>query len=248
MGNEWVKSSFLGIMQGLTEFLPVSSSGHLAVFNFFLTGGKPITMLEEIILHAGTMIAILLFFFRDIIEDVRKDFKNLFINVFLATISTVPVALSLRNFSENSLSNLNLISLFFLVTALFLFLPSFKKGNGELSWKEAIAVGLAQGIGVLPGISRSGITIATGIILGVKPEKSFRFSFYISIPAVWGAVFLECLHSPLSDFRISMLSGFFFSLIAGTLALFLLKDLAIKGKMWYFSLYLFALSMWVWLS
>lgn len=238
MENHYIIKSILGVIQGFTEFLPVSSSGHLAVVNYFITGGISITLSTEIVLHTATVFAILVFFRKEIMGDIKNHFKPYFINILLSTFATVPVALLLKDFSEFSLGNIRFVGIFFIITSLILVSTVFFKGDSEIDWKKAIIIGISQGIAVIPGISRSGITIATALILGISPSASFKFSFYILVPAVFGGLIFETFGEKSVSFDISDLAGFLLSFSSGLLALYLLKDITIKKKLWYFSIYL----------
>jgi undecaprenyl-diphosphatase len=252
----------LGIVQGLTEFLPVSSSGHLILAQTFLginaepEGGS--AMLVEVALHLATGIAVLYVFRRDIANIIRGCFSsepairkdNLTYSgwVILATIPAAIVGIFFKDkievlFDTSSGNTAAYIASFMLfVTAALLFFSSMKKNDaadGKLTCLKAIAIGLMQAVAITPGISRSGSTIAVALLLGVSRAESGRFSFMLALPAIFGAALLEARHidSVESVFTLGLLAGFIASLAVGIAALKLLLTFIKKGKLHYFGYY-----------
>lgn len=253
---KFVETVMYGILQGLTEFLPISSSGHLAVLDMFVTGrNNPLFLF--VILHLGTFFAILVFFFRDIIKLIKstlavviykdKSEENLesfrlVINIIVATLITVILVLPVKNFVEDSFNSLLIISINFCITGAVLFITLFfNKKNASLNIVNSMFIGFAQAIAVLPGISRSGATISAGIISGVKGEEAFRFSFLLALPAILGATVLEMPGK--GSISMAMLSqyiiGFISSFLSGFVALKILSRIINKNKFYYFSFYCF---------
>jgi len=192
-----IKAIILGVVQGLTEWLPISSTGHLKLFENLLVFSVPI--LFDVFLHVGTLIVVLTFFRREIGEIlsalVRLDFKTedgkMIPLIIVGATPTVLIGLVFGETIENTFQSLLPIAIAFIVCGLILHAARAGKEKTEkISYSVAIAMGIAQGIAIIPGISRSGATIATALLLGIKREKAFRFSFLLSIPAVMGALAL----------------------------------------------------------
>ncbi|MFH1836803.1 MAG: undecaprenyl-diphosphate phosphatase [Candidatus Omnitrophota bacterium] len=186
-----IEALISGLAQGVTEFLPVSSSAHLVlIHNFF--GLKENNIFFDICLHAATLGAVVVFFREDLRNILRNKNYKIVLYLFLGTIPAVLMAL----FFEEKISSFFMfprkVGLMMMVTALMLFFGQRammqKKKYKKIGTRNALIVGLAQAIALFPGISRSGATISTAIAVGIEKEEAFRFSFLLSIPAVLGAV------------------------------------------------------------
>jgi len=189
-----LEALILGIVQGLTEFLPVSSTAHLILFPwFFGWTGEVDTLSFDIALHTGTLIALLACFWRDWIELITKK-QKLFGLIVLASIPAGVAGYLLNNFTERALREPLIISMM-LVAVGFLMLIAEKankyKDMEKTGLKDAIIIGIAQAIAIIPGVSRSGITISAGLFRGLKREASARFSFLLSTPIIAGATMLH---------------------------------------------------------
>ncbi|NLC70952.1 MAG: undecaprenyl-diphosphatase UppP [Desulfuromonadaceae bacterium] len=194
----------LGLLQGLTEFFPVSSSGHLAIVQHFLPGFQQPGVLFDVMLHMGTMLAVILYFRREIlrlaISPFRRDeesriYRRLLALLILGSLPTAVIGLTFKDFFVSMFENIAAVALMLLVTGLLLFLSERLRRDGRredrLTWSDAVFVGIAQGCAVMPGISRSGATISTLLIKGVEGETAARFSFLLALPAVFGAGLLS---------------------------------------------------------
>ncbi|HKJ05335.1 MAG TPA: undecaprenyl-diphosphatase UppP [Geopsychrobacteraceae bacterium] len=194
----------LGLIQGMTEFLPVSSSGHLAITQHFLPGFDQPGLLFDVLLHAGTMAAVLLYFRREVGQLLsayfRKDEtaatdRHLLHLLILGSIPTAIIGLSFKDFFEGLFENLPVIGAMLIVTAALLFLAGRVRhegrGEAQMNYTDALLVGIAQGAAIIPGISRSGSTIACLLLRGVDGETAARFSFLLALPAVGGATLLS---------------------------------------------------------
>lgn len=223
----------LGLVQGLTEFLPVSSSGHLAITQHFLPGFEQPGLLFDVLLHAATMAAVLIYFRREVGQlltaYLRKDEqaqtdRHILKLLLLGSIPTAIIGLSGKDFFESLFENLPVIGAMLLVTALLLFLAARIRGSGrkepQLGIADALLVGIAQGAAIIPGISRSGSTIACLLLRGVDGETAARFSFLLALPAVSGATLLslrdlqQVSTADLPAYAIGSLIAFFSGLLA----------------------------------
>lgn len=221
---------FFGLLQGLTEFLPVSSSGHLTLLqNFFPLSIPP--LLLTVLVHAATLLAVLIYFRKQLIEFFRQQLDALIAATFPAIIAGWMVYQSGQSIFESPL----LVGLALLFTSLLLFSTRFlKKGSlslNQVQVHQAFIIGLFQALSLLPGVSRSGATIVSGLWLGLSYQAAFSFSFLLSIPAILGALSLSV--PDLSRLGPSLLLpsilAFTSALLAGLASLRLL-DILIKRK------------------
>lgn len=239
-----LEALFLGILQGLTEFLPISSSGHLVVLQHFFGIKEPI-LLFDVVLHMGTLFAITLFLKTEIKTLLTQNpFKNkenmsTWKNIFISLIPTGLIGLIIEKNAGFIFTSPKLVGILLIITASFLVLPSVIRLSytEHITGFKALLVGISQGIAVLPGISRSGITIVTGLLLGINGEQAGKFSFLISCPAILGALSLELLKA----YRIGnavtgslsvhvYLLGFVSAFVVGYLSLSLLMWILKKGS------------------
>jgi len=252
-----IKTFLLGVIQGLTEFLPVSSSGHLILAKTFMGVEAETPMLLEVALHLATGIAVLFVFRRDIINiikgcfspdaGVRKDSLTYSGWVIAATIPAAVVGILLDDQIEALFDTSRgpaaayITSIMLFVTAALLIFSSTRKGGGDgkLNWAKAIAIGLVQAVAIMPGISRSGSTIAMALILGVSRDEAGRFSFMLALPAIFGAALLQARHveSWSAVMNWGLIAGFAASFAVGIVALKLLLTFIRKGKLHYFGYY-----------
>ena len=243
-----IAALILGIVQGLTEFLPVSSTAHLILFPWFFNwSGQVNTLTFDIALHAGTLIALILCFWRDWIFLILKNRKLLGLILF----ASIPAGIAgyfLNDIVEKSLREPLLISLM-LIAVGYLMLRSEKadkhKDIGETGLKDAVIIGIAQALAIVPGVSRSGITIAAGLFREFKREEAARFSFLLSTPVIAGATafhFKKALVGHMNyDFEIFAL-GMIFSFITGLIAIKFLLSFLRRYPLHLFVYYRFVLS------
>lgn len=259
-----------GIIQGLTEFLPVSSSGHLSIYQHFTGNSGEAAGVYSILLHLGTLLAVLIAFYREILDMIKEFFsmaKEIVTGkfdkenmsgsrkmIFLLIISLLPLAFFyfISDF-YNSLSTDNDIiveGLCFLLTAALLIVSGkCVKTSGttaeNMSWKQALGMGIMQGIAPLPGLSRSGSTISTGLILGVSREQAVAFSFIMGVPAVLAANILEVPAALTGEIEINWFAaivGMLVSLVVGIAAIKTVKLLVKNDKFTKFAWYLIPLG------
>lgn len=240
----------LGIVQGLTEFLPVSSSGHLVLLQHWVAdlGGQELAF--DVMVHLATLVAVIIFFRRDILRllnglipgrDPEAGREILWIVV--ATIPTGFLGVLFKDIFTDYLSRPLTVGIALWITAAALLAAHYHGGGtrkrSDTGWWRALLIGIAQGLAITPGISRSGATIATGMMTGLRAEEAARFSFLISIPAILGAVVLN-LNDMMHLFELSpgvMIAGFLGALISGYLALGLLMMLIRRRRLPLFAAY-----------
>jgi undecaprenyl-diphosphatase len=236
----------LGLLQGLTEFLPVSSSGHL-VLTEHLLGAKNPGVTFELLVHLGTLLAVLIYFRKRIIAMIRSIFdtsmfeeRKLVLYIIIATIPAVIVALTLEDTIEAAFGSPLLTSIMLLVTGVMLLLTGLApKKEKRLSWFNSLFIGLGQAVAIFPGISRSGSTISFGLFAGVKATTAAEFSFLLSIPAIAGAAVFKIKELFSLDVALAgqYLTGTILSFLSGLLAVYLLLSIVRKGKFQYFGIY-----------
>ena len=252
-----IQSILMGIVQGLSEFLPISSSAHLVFTSNFYKVFKGIEIVQQsneeiffdIMLHLGTLIAVLIFFRKEVWEIAKalfiacknRDFSEnkakLGLFIIAGTIITICLALPLNDFAEHLVYHPAIVGGLLVLTGGTLFLSEYLSKKREtksqnLNWKQAIWVGLAQGIAVLPGFSRSGWTIATGLFTGLNRETAARYSFLLSIPIILGASMVY----PLIKIDVSEAVTYnWVSIIVGTIVSAIVGYLCIKYFMKFIS-------------
>lgn len=232
----------LGSVQGLTEFLPISSSAHL-VFAQTLFGLTKDALFINVILHLGTLLAVATFFWRDII-GVFKNAKMM-VYILVVTGLTGLIGLFLKPLVEPLFAEAKPVAVFLLCNGLILLLTKkFQGRDRRLTLADSIFLGLAQGSAVIPGISRSGLTISTLLARGLKTEEAFRVSFLASLPAVFGAFLLETKEAwPTCSTPLNLLAaGLLASYGSGILALVLLVKIMKNKKFHAFGYYCLALG------
>ncbi len=252
LSMDLIQTVILGLIQGLTEWLPISSTGHLRIAENFL--GLTLPLLFDVTLHMGTLVIILFFFRKDIkiilAALAKRDFKSENGKMVpLIIVGTVPTALIGGIFSstiETYLSSLLPIAVSFITCGVVLYFSKTGTERKEnISYIAALAIGVAQGLALIPGLSRSGLTIATALLLGVKRKHAFKFSFLLSVPTIIGALSLTLYrqHEMLTLEGVGwteILVGIAFSMVVSYFALKLLwRTLADKR------FYLFAFYCWL---
>ena len=254
MESEILKIIILAIIQGVTEFLPISSSGHLVIFQNFLDLQGD-NLYYAIILHAGTLLSIVVYYYRDILALVKSKNFKVFGLIFYGTIPLVFIGLVMKPIIETHFGSLRVVMIGLICTSLMLLLLHLpKSGNrtlDDLSWYEGILVGLFQCIAIIPGISRSGSTISIASRLGVEHESAAKYSFFLGIVAISGATVLELkdvfdqrllgLQDADVSFVLSII-GFTVSFGVGYISLFLLIHMLKNKTFSYFGYYCLSVS------
>jgi len=242
----------LGVVQGITEFLPISSDGHLAIAQRLL--GLSPDLAITVLLHAGTLAVVVVAFRRDLHSTLRGTLRlvtgprgdpdaRLALHVLVASIPTAAIGLLLRHPVERWTSSPGVVSLCLVATAVILLSTFRAKGERSIEFARALAIGVAQGLAVLPGLSRSGSTIAVALLLGVARPEAARFSFVASIPAVAGALALELPALRLGSADVvPALAGVLVAAASGAIALAVLLRVVRAGRIWAFAIYLVPLA------
>lgn len=247
-----LKMLILGLLQGLTEFLPVSSSGHL-VLGQELLRFRQAGVAGAAFLHLGTLAALLAFFAPKIWEIItsavgrdrqrRIDAWRLVGFIAVGSVPAALVGLLGSSVIQRIFAEPTYVSFFLLGTGALLVATRWRrKTHHALGISDAIIIGLAQAVAILPGFSRSGLTIGTALLLGIAEEEAFRFSFLLSIPAVAAANLLLMSDITSIGSPVVLIVGFLASLGAGLLALWLLRKVVVSKKFWLFSFYCFAVG------
>jgi len=241
-----IHAIILGIMQGLTEFLPVSSSGHLVILQTLFGFNEP-ELLFDCAVHMGTLLAVLVYFFKDIkriissliLFDTNSPDFLLAINIVIASIPTAIIGFTFMDLFEKAFSSALTAGIMLCMTGIFLAITRLipERHNKKVGILTSLIIGTAQGIAIIPGISRSGATITCALACGLERELAFNFSFLLSIPAITGAFLLESLKIEHVNNIIPLLLGTISSAIVGILALKILTGMVKKGQLHYFSPY-----------
>jgi undecaprenyl-diphosphatase len=267
----WLESLILGFVQGITEFLPISSDGHLTVFQLVFDhlqgrshSGKQ-NLFFDVMLHVGTMAAIIVYYRSAVLQGARgfllnaKDVPETYrrenvlrvgLLAFVGTLPLIPDALFLKKLIEQALTSLTVTGVGFLVTAGMLFLTmnlrGGDKGPREMTWLDALLIGVAQAFAPLPGVSRSGLTITTGLLLGLKKPWAVGFSLLLAVPAIMGAAVFEIKDidkaSLASDRIAQTVAATILAGVVGYAAIAWLIRIVQSGRLWYFSVYLIVLA------
>lgn len=264
---EYLYAVFMGLLQGVTEFLPVSSSGHLSLFqNFF--GGRAPDQLFNVLLHFATLLAVCLVYRRDILDMIAEFFRGvaaLFSKsggkknvpparrlVWMVILGTLPlfIVLPFKDYVESLGSSTLFIGCALLVTGLLLFASDrFSRGQKTektMTVADALLVGCGQALAVVPGLSRSGTTISAGIARGLDRPFAVRYSFLLSLPAVLGATLLEVLDVAEAGVDAALIPqyivGMAVAAVAGYFAIGLVNHLAKKGRFGGFAYYCWAVG------
>ena len=256
-----IQSLFLGVLQGVAEFLPISSSGHLVLLRQLMKLGE-VPLLYDVLLHVSTLIVVVIVFrsrissiFSSIWKGVKsaagpEDRENLRLTLYIliATLVTGVLGFGLSRFEALFSNKPRLVCLLFLFTALFLLSTLLRRGQRDyfqIGFLGAVIIGLAQGVGVLPGISRAGITISVALLLGLDRQRAGEFSFLIAIPAILGAALLQLRDAGTlleTVDPVTLLVGFAAALVIGLISLKVLLRVVRKGQLAVFSIYLIPLA------
>ena len=265
----YFQAILLGLIQGLTEFLPVSSSGHLALLQHFFGVKADEVLLFTVMLHVGTLVSVFIMYHKDIWELIKelgltiKDLctgkglrlaerpvRKLGVMMIVATIPTAIIGFAFNDFFESLYSRILFIGIGFLITGTEMYIAEKIGSNtreiDKMTFGNAILVGVMQGIAIYPGISRSGSTLVGGLAGGLKREFAIRFAFLISIPSILGSALLEGKDALEAGIDTSVLGpiavGMVIAAISGVLAIKAMIKVVSDKKLKYFSYYVWALG------
>lgn len=252
-----IETIFLGIIQGLTEFLPVSSSGHLVVGKNLLGFREPELLLDTA-LHFGTLLAVCIYFRSDLRQMIEAVWRviargenrrpgsgphaNLAFMVVIGSIPTALIGIIFKDPLERLFGSVTAVGMMLVITGIIVaitrFIPEAYGKRDRVNVIIALAIGTAQGLAIVPGISRSGATIVCGLLLGLNRDLAGRFSFILCIPAIIGALLLQLDTAAISRVgAVPLMAGFVVSAVVGFLALKLLMGMVRKGHFYYFAPY-----------
>ena len=250
---DWLQALILGLIQGLTEYLPVSSSGHLAIGSYLFGINGEDNLAFTIVVHVATVLSTFVilwseidWIFRGLFKFKMNDETKYFLNIVVSMIPIGIVGVFFKDTVEDIFgSGLLIVGCMLLLTASLLTFSYFAKPRVKenISWKDALIIGLAQAAAVMPGLSRSGSTIATGLMLGNKKEKMAQFSFLMVIPPILGEALLDVIkmakgHNPFGDVSTPALAvGFVAAFVSGCMACKWMINIVKKGKLIYFGIY-----------
>lgn len=234
----FLQAAISGIVQGIAEFLPISSSGHLVILHKLMGFNEP-EILFDIFLHLGTLLAIFIVFGKDILESITSNRRIGFLILLSSIVTFIFVLIFVKNI-EAAFENVKLVGMMLVVTGTWLLLSNLIRFGAEgLTGFKAVLIGLSQAIAALPGISRSGATISTGLFLGLDAQTSAKFSFLLSIPVIIGAFLFKIKETGFNFavFNINYLVGFVVSCIIGIISLKLLLRTLYRNKFHWFGVY-----------
>ena len=242
----FVQFVVLGILQGLCEFLPISSSGHLLLFSSIF--GIEESLFVSIILHFATLLSICVVMRKELFDLIKKPFSKEMGNLVLSSVFTAGVVVLIYDIAKNSYFE-NFLPIFFMLSACILFCTDIffsKKVGKGLSKKQAIIIGICQGLAIFSGLSRSGTTICGGLVSGGEKERVAKHSFLMSIPIILASLFMECLDIAKGEIVsvpiFPLITSFVVAFVVGIFALKFMLKLTCKVKFRYFAYYLAFMS------
>lgn len=265
----YIEAIILGLVQGLAEFLPISSSGHLALLQDLFHVDAEKVLLFAVLLHLGTLVSVFIVYWKDIwellvelvitIKDLctgkglrldERPIRKLGIMIIVATIPTAVIGLLLNDFFEGLYTSMIAVGAGFLITGVIMFLAekmsSANKGIEKMNFRNAIFIGLLQGVAIYPGISRSGSTLVGGLTTGLKREFAVKFAFLISIPSILGSVILELPDAIKAGTDPTLMgpiaAGVVVAAVSGLFAIKTMIKIVSNKKLSYFSYYVWILG------
>ena len=253
---EYIKAIILGLIQGFTEFLPVSSSGHLVLFGYFMGFEQELSF--EVFVHLGTLIAVLIYFRKDLFDLVKSiiyfkdasynDGRKMILWLFIATVVTGIIGIVCKDLFKILFDSPLFVACMLAVTGTILYfsdkIGAMRTNHAELNVKKSLFIGLGQAIAITPGISRSGTTIVFALLAGLKREHAARFSFLLSIPAILGAALLDYRAAERLDSAqlIIYIIGFVTAFISGYFVIKWFMKLIVRAKLRYFAYYCWTIA------
>lgn len=264
---DWFEALVLGVVQGATEYLPVSSSGHLVLFQHLFGLTEP-ALLFDIVLHVATLLVVLWFYRQDIVDLVRQSLAaigdlarggawseaqtrfpgfRLAVLIVVGTIPTAVIGVTFQDTFEALFGSLRAVGVMLWVTGLVLLATRFatrgERGTAEMKPVDALLIGIVQGLAITPGISRSGSTIGVALLLGIQRETAARYSFLLSVPSIVGALLLKIGDAGGSVGLTATILGFAAALLTGYFCLVFLVRIVKKGRLAWFAPYCFLVGL-----
>ena len=239
-----IEAVILAVIQGLTEWLPVSSSGHLVIAQNFLGLNPP--LIFDVMLHVGTLIVVLVMFRKDILNILKALAKREFhtdhgkfaLYIVVGSIPIAIVGITFYDLITSLFSNLFSAAVALMITGCVLFISEKRLGNKKMKILDSLLIGVAQAVALIPGISRSGMTISTGLLSKIDKTTAFKYSFLLSAPAILGATLIESKELLTGTFDITpLLLGTLVSMMVGYVSLKLLQKIVINEKFHLFAYY-----------
>lgn len=232
----------------MTEWLPISSSGHLVLVQQLM--GLDTTIAFDALLHLGTLASVVAYFRRDVAAILRALFAfrtkdpnfRLLLLLILGSIPSALAAIFFLDLLESFYTNMLAVGAGFIATAVILILPKIKRGKRDLGWPLALVMGLFQALAIIPGVSRSGSTISSGLLWGADREKAFKFAFLLSIPAIVGATALELARTPAVVFDMGSLAAAVVTAVVGYAAIRAVKSFITSDRFHLFAAYCLAMG------
>lgn len=265
----YLQAAILGIVQGLAEFLPISSSGHLALLQYFFGVESDSVLLFTVMMHVGTLVSVFIIYRKDIwallkelcytIKDLctgkgprinANPMRRMGFMIIVATIPTAFIGLLFEDFFESLYASIVAIAMGLIFTGIILLVAErmgrSDKGPMEMKWRHAIFIGIMQGIAICPGVSRSGSTLFGGLIAGLKREFAVEFAFLISIPSILGSVILEMPKAIAGGADASMIGpiilGVILAMISGIVAIKAMIKVVTGKRLFGFSIYVWLVA------
>jgi undecaprenyl-diphosphatase len=244
-----IEALILAVVQGLTEWLPLSSSGHLVITQKLLELDPP--LIFDVMLHVGTLIVVIIVFRKDIVDIIKavakRDFETeegkLALLIIVGSVPIAVIGLFFHDVIESLFSNLLAVGVALIITGSVLIFSEKRVGKRKMGIPDSLLVGLAQGAALIPGISRSGITVATGLLRKIGKATAFRYSFLLSVPAVLGATVMESRDIVMGNIDMAPLFlGATISMIVGYVSLKLLQRIIMNEKFHLFAYYCWAVG------
>jgi undecaprenyl-diphosphatase len=239
-----IEALILAIIQGLTEWLPVSSSGHLVIAQQFLGLNPP--LIFDLLLHIGTLVVVIMAFRKDILNILKTLAKRDYSSTegklaFFIVVGSVPIAIVGVLFRENIeqlFSNILAVGIALLINGGVLFFSEKRKGNKKMGTLDSILIGIAQAAALIPGLSRSGLTVSTGLLNKIDKQTAFRYSFLLSIPAILGATLFEFKDIATINIELtSIVLETVLSMIVGSVSLKMLHRIVMSERFHLFAYY-----------
>lgn len=250
---QYIDTLILAILQGLTEFLPISSSGHLVIGQKLLDIDLPGNAFE-VVLHIGTLMSVVTVFrveLKTLLFNLNDSSNRYYISaIAIGTIPALLVGLLLKDYISLIFDNIRFVSVSLVFTGVMLITSKFIiKRNVKLTLFIGIVIGLAQAVAIIPGISRSGTTICMGILMGLSASEAAKFSFLLSIPVIIGAGLLTAMNIETIPFGLDIiLLGILFSYLVGWISLKWLLTILSTGKLYWFGVYCLIIGLFVYVS